>query len=81
MCLAVPGLVLSISQDDALLRTARVSFAGAIKQVSLACAPEAAPGDYVLVHAGIAISVLDEAEAARVFAYLCQMEEQDREVR
>ena len=81
MCLAVPGLVLSVSQDDALLRTARVSFAGAIRQVSLACVPEAAPGNYVVVHAGIAISLLDEAEATRVLTYLHQLEEQDREVR
>jgi len=81
MCLAVPGLVLSVSQDDALLRTGRVSFGGAIKEVSLACVPEAAPGNYVLVHAGIAISVLDEPEAQRVYEYLRQMEERDGEVR
>lgn len=80
MCLAVPGQILTISQDDPLLRTGRVSFAGVIKEISLACVPQAGPGDYVLVHAGIAISVLDQAEAVRVFAYLQQMEE-DVEVR
>jgi len=77
MCLAVPGQILTISQDDPLLRTGRVSFAGVIKEISLACVPQAGPGDYVLVHAGIAISVLDQAEAVRVFAYLQQMEEDD----
>jgi hydrogenase expression/formation protein HypC len=81
MCLAVPGLVLSVSDGEPLLRTARVSFAGAVKQVSLACLPEAVAGDYVLVHAGVAISRLDEDEAARVFEYLRLMEEADGEAR
>ena len=45
MCLAVPGKVLDVQGDDPLIRTARVSFAGVIKQVSLSCAPEAKVGD------------------------------------
>ena len=73
MCLAVPGKVIDIQGDDPLLRTARVSFAGVIKRVSLTCAPEAQPGDYVLVHVGVAISVVDQKEAEETFAYLKQM--------
>ncbi len=62
MCLAVPGQVLSVEDDQ--LRTATVSFGGVTKSVSLALVPEAEVGDYVIVHVGFAISKLDE-EAAR----------------
>ncbi|MBH0179776.1 MAG: HypC/HybG/HupF family hydrogenase formation chaperone [Nitrospira sp.] len=62
MCLAVPGQVLSIEDDQ--LRTATVSFGGVTKSVSLALVPEAEIGDYVIVHVGFAINRLDE-EAAR----------------
>jgi hydrogenase expression/formation protein HypC len=77
MCLAVPGKVIEISGDDPLLRTARVSFAGVIKNVSLACAPEARLGDYVLVHVGVAISVVDQKDAEETYSYLRQMGELD----
>lgn len=77
MCLAVPGKVLEITGDDPLLRSARVSFAGVIKPVSLACTPEARVGDYVLVHVGIAISTVDAEEAAETFEYLKQMGDLD----
>ncbi len=69
MCLAVPGKVLSTAGDD-LDRTARVSFGGVVREVSLAYVPEAEAGDYVVVHVGFALSRLDEAEAARVFEHL-----------
>ncbi len=62
MCLAVPGQVVKIDEDQ--LRTATVSFGGITKDVSLALVPEAVVGDYVIVHVGFAISKLDE-EAAR----------------
>ena len=76
MCLAIPGEVLEVKDDgDPLTRTGRVSFGGIIKEVSLAVTPEADVGSYVLVHAGIAIGVVDEAEAAKVFEYLEQMGE------
>lgn len=73
MCLAVPGKILDIQGDDPLFRTGRVSFGGVIKQVSLSCVPEARVDDYVLVHVGMALSVVDEAEAAEVFGYLKAM--------
>lgn len=63
MCLAVPGQVVAV-QDDDPLRTGTVSFSGITKTVSLAMVPEAAVGDYVIIHVGFAISRVDE-EAAR----------------
>jgi len=75
MCLAVPGRILSISGDDALTRSGRVDYGGVVKETSLVYVPEAKPGDYVLVHVGFALAVIDEAEAARVFELLRQLEE------
>lgn len=73
MCLAVPGRIVSIEGDDPLLRSGRVDFSGAVKIVNLAYVPEATVGDYVLVHVGFAISLVDEAEAQLVFQYLKEM--------
>lgn len=69
MCLAVPGQVLSIEGED-LQRQGRVSFAGLVKPVHLAYVPEARAGDYVLVHAGFAIAVIDPDEARQTLADL-----------
>ncbi len=74
MCLAIPGRVLSISGSGAV-RTGRVSFGGIVKEVNLAYVPQAAVGDYVMVHVGFALSVVDEAEAVRTLDYLKQMSE------
>jgi len=63
MCLAVPGKIISMSGDDPLSRTGKVEFSGISKEVSLAYVPEALINDYVIVHAGFAISVLDQEEA------------------
>jgi hydrogenase expression/formation protein HypC len=65
MCLAVPGRIERIDGRDPLTRSAAVRFDGAVRQVHLAYVPEAVVGDYVLVHVGFAISVLDEAAARR----------------
>lgn len=75
MCLAVPGKILNIAGDDPLTRSGKVSFGGITKEVSLAYVPEAKLGDYVIVHVGFALSVVDEAEANQVFEYLRQMDE------
>ncbi len=75
MCLAVPGKIISIQGDEALTRTGKVNFGGVLKEVSLAYVPEAQIGDYVIVHVGFALSLVDEDEAARVFEYLEQMGE------
>jgi hydrogenase expression/formation protein HypC len=75
MCLAVPGKILIIEGDDPVFRSGKVSFGGIVKQINLAYVPEAKIGDYVLVHVGFAISIIDEAEAQQVFEYLRQMGE------
>jgi hydrogenase expression/formation protein HypC len=79
MCLGIPGKIESVSGDDPLQRTGRVNFGGIVKEVSLAYVPEAAVGDYVIVHVGFAISTLGEEEAAQVFDYLRQMDELEAE--
>ncbi|MDH4304915.1 MAG: HypC/HybG/HupF family hydrogenase formation chaperone [Nitrospira sp.] len=71
MCLAVPGQVLKIEDDQ--LRTATVSFGGVTKSVSLALVPEAGVGDYVIVHVGFAISKLDEEAARRTLQTYADM--------
>lgn len=81
MCLAVPGKILSVSGDDQvsdelLLREGRVDFGGIIKTINLAYVPDAKVGDYVLVHVGFAISVIDELEAERVFEHLREIDAQ-----
>ena len=75
MCLGVPGRVLEIEPNSLGMTMGRVSFGGIAKEVCLAYVPEAQVGDYVIVHAGFAISSLDEAEAMEVFDLLNQMEE------
>ncbi len=75
MCLAIPGQILSVQGEDPLRRAGRVSFGGVVKEVNLACVPEAKVGDFVLVHVGLAISTVDEAEAKKVFEYLREIDE------
>ncbi|CAM3196616.1 HypC/HybG/HupF family hydrogenase formation chaperone [Rhodothermus bifroesti] len=75
MCLAIPGKIVAITQDEPLSRVGKVDFGGIFKEVNLTLVPEARVGDYVMVHVGVAISVVDEAEAYRVFEYLQQIDE------
>jgi hydrogenase expression/formation protein HypC len=75
MCLAIPGKILSIDDADPVFRQGKVNFGGIVKQVNLAYVPEAKIDDYVLVHVGFAISVVDEEEAMQVFEYLRQIGE------
>ena len=76
MCLAIPGKILSITdQLDETFRFGKVSFGGITKEVNLCMVPEAKIDDYVLVHVGVAISVVDEEEANKVFSYLKEMGE------
>ena len=76
MCLAIPGKLLSITaQLDETFRQGKVSFGGIIKEVNLFMVPEAGIGDYVLVHVGVAIGIVDEEEAKQTFNYLKQMGE------
>ena len=73
MCLAVPGKLLSIEGDDPAFRVGRVDFCGVKKMVNLAFTPDARPGDYVLVHVGFALTLVDEEEAHRTYQYLAQI--------
>jgi len=76
MCLAIPGKIISITdQLDETFRFGKVSFGGIAKEVNLCMVPEANIDDYVLVHVGVAISVVDEEEANKVFSYLKEMGE------
>lgn len=75
MCLAIPGLVSNISDDEPIKRTGQVKFGGSTKEVNLAYVPEVKVGDYVIVHSGFAISTLNEADANQVFEYLRAMDE------
>lgn len=74
MCLAVPGKIVKVSGSDTT-RMAIVSFGGVTKGVSLAFVPEAKVDDYVMVHVGFAMSVVDEQEALKTLEYLQQMDE------
>jgi hydrogenase expression/formation protein HypC len=74
MCLAVPGKIVSVAEAAPRMRVGQVDFGGVTREVNLACVPEAAVGDYVLVHVGFALSVIDAAEAERVFSYLRELE-------
>ncbi len=69
MCLGVPGQIIEIDHGR-VLATALVDFGGIRRQVCVECVPEAVPGDYVIVHAGVAISRIDAIEAQRVAAIL-----------
>ncbi len=76
MCLAIPGKVEEINMImDGTVRMAEVNFGGILKTVSLEMLPEAVVGDYVLVHVGFAIGIVDPAEAERVFGYLAEIGE------
>lgn len=78
MCLAIPGKIISITnQSDQAFRLGKVSFGGITKEVNLCMVPDAKIDDYVLVHVGVAISMIDEAEAQLTFDYLKQIGEVD----
>ena len=75
MCLAIPGRIESIEGEEQIKRTGKINFGGILKRVSLAYVPEAKVGDYVIVHVGFALSIVDEEEAQKVFDDLRAMDE------
>jgi hydrogenase expression/formation protein HypC len=75
MCLAIPGKVISIAGDDLVFRMGKIDFGGVIKEVNLCYVPEVKLGDYVIIHVGFALNIIDEEEAQKVFEYLREMEE------
>ena len=81
MCLAIPGKIKSIRTEyDGKIKMAKVSFGGIIKDATLDMVPDAKVDDYVLVHVGVAISIVNEEEAARTFKYLEEMGEVEEEL-
>ncbi len=78
MCLAIPGKIKSITEHkEGYMRTGRVEFSGIFKEINLELVPDAKEDDYVLVHVGVALSIVDEEEANRTLQYLQQMNELD----
>ena len=78
MCLSIPGKLIEItSKLDDTFRIGKVDFDGIIKDVNLAMVPEAKVNDYILVHVGAAISIIDEEEAKKTFELIKQMGELD----
>ena len=75
MCLGVPGEIVAIEEAEAEVRQGTLSFGGVRKSICLAYVPEARVGDYVVVHAGFALSVIDPARAREIFAVLDQIDE------
>jgi hydrogenase expression/formation protein HypC len=73
MCLAVPGRIVNVAGDD-VTRSGRVDFGGLSKEINLAFVPEAQVGDYVLVHVGFAITVIDAADAGRLIEALTELD-------
>ncbi|MHB1424579.1 MAG: HypC/HybG/HupF family hydrogenase formation chaperone [Gemmataceae bacterium] len=72
MCLGIPGKVIEAYRENDLLM-GKIDFSGIRKGVCLEHVPQAQPGDYVLVHVGFALSILDAEEAGRVFDFLKEM--------
>ncbi len=66
MCLAIPGKVVEIYEENGLTM-GKIDFSGSLSTACLAYVPEVQTGHYVIVHAGFAISIMDETEAQKVF--------------
>ena len=74
MCLAVPGRIVELSEREPPFASAVVEFGGVRRTVSVACVPEATEGDFVMVHAGVAISRVNAEEAQRVLDTLRELD-------
>jgi len=74
MCLAVPGKLIEWVRRESPFAEAIVEFAGVRRRVNLSCTPDVVVGDYVLVHAGVAIARVDADEAARALALFRELD-------
>jgi hydrogenase expression/formation protein HypC len=71
MCLAIPGKILEIEKsDETVFLIGKVTFSGVTKKINLSLVPEAKIGDHVLVHVGVAVSIIDEEEAEKTLNFL-----------
>lgn len=76
MCLAIPAQLVDCNEAEGRDRAGVIEFGKVRKSISLAFVPDARPGDYVLVHTGFAIQVIDQHEADRLLGYLREMGEE-----
>jgi hydrogenase expression/formation protein HypC len=76
MCLAVPGKILEIYENNNLLM-GKIDFGGVVREACLTFVPEAKVGDYTLIHVGFALNLVDEAEAMETLALLEAISDQD----
>jgi len=74
MCLAIPGKIIEMTGDDALMRMARIRFGDVEREICLALVPDADIGDFVLVHAGFAIAPICGQEAEKILRDIDNME-------
>lgn len=80
MCLGIPGRIARWIDRDPLFALADVDFDGISRQVHMACVPEAQEGDYVIVHAGVAICKIDAEEASSLLQQLQEQSHNDDEI-
>jgi hydrogenase expression/formation protein HypC len=76
MCLGIPGKVVTVFCEHNLLM-GKIDFGGVVKQACLETLPQVIVGDYVLIHVGFALAIIDEAEARQIFSFLEAMNELD----
>jgi hydrogenase expression/formation protein HypC len=76
MCLAIPGRIIEIYETNHLLM-GKVDFGGVIRETCLAYVPDANVGDYIIIHVGFALNLIDEKEAFETLALLEEISNQD----
>lgn len=76
MCLAVPGKITEIYQNNDLLM-GKIDFGGVVREACLAYVPEAMVGDYTIIHVGFALNLIDEKEALETLALLEEISEME----
>jgi hydrogenase expression/formation protein HypC len=80
MCLGIPGQILSIDRSNTLLLLAQIDFGGIAKEISLCFTPDAEVGNYVVVHVGFAISIINEQQAQDLIIAIDQPSEDNDEI-
>jgi hydrogenase expression/formation protein HypC len=81
MCLAIPGQIIEIEEAEPIHRKGKVQFGGAVREVHLGYVPDAKIGDYVNVHAGFAMAVIDPEEARESLRLWSEIAEKESERR
>ena len=76
MCLGIPGKVIETYREQGLLM-GKIDFGGVSKRICLEYTPDVQPGQYVIIHVGFSLQVIDEQEAHRIFEFLSQMQDEE----